>query len=133
MGESGSDDDWRESVDEFLRAIKFAIKYRPESVWRDPKKDWDGDLDALKLTWKQALQIIQDQLTSAHFDKGPEGDDVDVDTAVVFKFRYPVPGVGDAYVKLALKKHPTKRNVLLPKIWSFKPWRPLPPRGSSKS
>jgi hypothetical protein len=122
MSGSGEENAWRSSVGEFLRAFQFAVAYHPEQVWWDPKKDWDADLDALQLTRHQALRILREDLAPKHLHGGPEPDDVDFADAVVFKFRYPVPGAGDAYIKLALKQHPRKRDILLPKVWSCKPW-----------
>jgi len=117
---SSESDLWRTSVEEFVREYKASLRVR--SPWWCPSKDWISDLATLGLTQQQAKEVLQTGWQAEHCSRGPEPDDDEPVDAVVFIFRVPVEGILDAYVKLALKRHPKKRTVMLTKIWSFKKW-----------
>ena len=111
-----------EAVEEFLQAFQAALRLGwPEPVWHDRARRFQEIAD-LGLTRALVLEELQ-KLQPEHHHRGPEPDDEEPLASVVHKFRYPLCPGTDVYVKIALKTHPKKPHLQIPKIWSFKRWQ----------
>ncbi len=107
---------------EFLQQFKTALEYGPPPIW-DEHERRDQEILDLGLDRRMVLGELR-KLESEHLRRGPEPDEVDPKFSVVCIFRYPLdPKAGvEAYVKVALKRHPKRPKVQMVKIWSFKRW-----------
>ncbi len=80
------------------------------------------ELGDLGLTMNGAVELIETELLPSHCQRGPEPDDHASTDGAICIFRCPIPGAGDAYVKLGLRISRTRRGELRGVIWSFKRW-----------
>ena len=111
-----------DDISDFLDSFQALLKYHPQCVaWIDRKGRME-DLNELSLTIKLAEEIIANDLTDEHHHRGPEPDDHDDKNGTINIFRCPIPGSGDAYVKIGLRLNKSKNNQLRGVIWSFKKW-----------
>lgn len=109
------------SVNEFLQQFQSILTLgHPPPWWHDADKRLE-ELADLGITRNDVLSELLN-LKPAHHHRGPEPDDAEPHCSVVHKFKYPLHPDVHVYVKIALKQHPTKPNILIPKIWSFKRW-----------
>jgi hypothetical protein len=119
MYSGGADDPMNWTVEEFLQQFNAALEFG-QVWWHEVGRRMDEIAD-LGLTRDQVVNELR-CLQAVHHHRGPEPDDNEPNLATVNKFRYPLPGGPDVYVKIALKRHPKRPNVLIAKIWSFKRW-----------
>jgi hypothetical protein len=108
------------TVAEFLERFVAELEIQTP-VWHEQGRRL-AEIADLDLTRNQVLEELK-QLKPSHHHRGPEPDDAEPEVSAVHKFKYIISGTSTrVYVKIALKMHPAKRNVLIPKIWSFKRW-----------
>ena len=109
------------SVAEFLDRFKTALELCPP-VWHEHARRLEEIAD-LGITRNQVLEELQN-LEAVCQVKGPEADDAEsAATSALHVFKHTLKGTSTiVYVKIAVKLHPKKKHVLIPKIWSFKRW-----------
>jgi hypothetical protein len=127
MTNADDDDPMNLTVEEFLREfsqiVELSVQGLPCSLWEDNSQRRNDEISRIGFTRQLAREELC-RLKAHHRHKGPEADDNETRSCALYVFRYPIPGRPglDAYVKVALKKHPSKRGIYVGKWYGFKLW-----------